>query len=92
MRRFFFEHVDYGHGVTADYPRTWFIAATVALVVGAIALVGAAAAAKSCHATAERIGVESDFGFFTGCLYNFDGQWVPDELIRENDLLTGGSR
>lgn len=67
------------------YLRDWvFFTATISGILLAIAalsgLIGLASIKvyeKSCYDTASKLGLQADFGVFSGCNVNVDGTWIP---------------
>ena len=63
--------------------RDWFevfviVLFFVALVVGAFAGLAYGVAQPSCYASTERIGMESTWSFWSGCLVKTpEGDWIP---------------
>lgn len=53
----------------------------IAGIVGGITWVNS----TTCHNKGNQMGLESDFGFWTECMYLIDGQWVDADWIRLND-------
>lgn len=50
--------------------------------VGGILLSVNAADRTRCSATAEQIGVAHDYGFWSGCVVEVDGTWIPLDNYR----------
>jgi hypothetical protein len=53
----------------------------ITLIFGAVIIVES----KSCRETANQMGLEYDYGFWSDCQVNVDGQWVPLDNYRIDD-------
>ena len=54
----------------------------IALLVFGIGFLAYTGYRIGCEQRAELVGVESEYGFFTTCMWNVDGQWIPEDNYR----------
>lgn len=62
-----------------------FAALLLAAVIFAICSGINEASAKSCRDTGKKMELEADYGWWTGCLYKVNGQWIDSDMIRVTD-------
>jgi len=46
----------------------------------------------SCKLKAERMSIDWDFGFFMGCMYNIDGNWIDSNNYQVHTHTNEGVR
>lgn len=62
-----------------------FAAIILGLILGVVALMLAIVvplASVSCHATANQMGLQGQYSFWTDCMINVDGRWTPLESYK----------
>lgn len=62
--------------------KEFLIALAAMFVVFAMLSLGPIAGAHACHCKAEAQGLESDWGFWTGCLVKTENGWMDYDRLR----------
>ena len=67
-----------------DLRRAITVSAFIVLVIAVPVVGDYLASSLSCYARWHRSGMNSEYGFFTGCVVQReDGTWVPENVLRD---------
>ena len=65
-----------------DYREILIIFATLAVVIGGLVTLVALGERKSCAIVADQMGVPHQWGFWTDCMIQVNGRWIPLDSFR----------